>query len=219
MNVSLMSNDLIRYVGNQLAFFYPDAVPLKLLCRYIDEVLDRVEVSFSAVNNKYFNINGETYFNHLHTDQYSMFLYFLSNTLYKAGVDPELCTKLFYLNKLLHGIDVFYCVELPSIFLFSHPLGTILGRAQYSDYFIVYQNCTVGSSHDIDDYPNLGKYVSLYAGSSVLGACNIGNNCKIAAHSLIMDQNLPPNRIYIGTPNNCLIKKNKYHDRVWDPKS
>jgi serine O-acetyltransferase len=148
-----------------------------------------------------------------------MFLYFLSNTLYKNGVDLSLCEKIFYLNKVLHGIDVFYELELPDIFLFVHPVGTVLGRAQYSDYLLVYQKCTIGSSHDVGDYPILGKYLAIYEGSSILGNCLIGDNCKFAAHSLIIDQDLDSNKIYIGTPSNYITQENKYHDRIWDIKS
>ena len=56
------------------------------------------------------------------------------------GVD-EIPMALSYNNaifiSILHGIDVFFTVDLPDIFLFCHPLCTVLGRAQYSDYFLV----------------------------------------------------------------------------------
>ncbi len=60
--------------------------------------------------------------------------------------------KAYALNKALHALDAFYEVELPDVFAVQHPVGTVLGRATYSDYFICYHNCTVGANLD-NDYP------------------------------------------------------------------
>ena len=57
-------------------------------------------------------------------------------------------------------------VELPDIFLFSHPLGTILGRARYANYFLVYQHCTIGSNLD-GIYPTFGEGVAMFGGKNV----------------------------------------------------
>ena len=43
--------------------------------------------------------------------------------------------KLYALNKAMASVDLFYQVELPDIFTFDHPLGSVMGRASYSDYF------------------------------------------------------------------------------------
>jgi serine O-acetyltransferase len=149
-----------------------------------------------------------------------MFLYFLANTLYKEQADTHLCEKLFYLNKLLDGIDVYYEVELPDIFLFSHPLGTVLGRANYSNYFLVHQECTIGGAREAnagekDIYPILGEYCAIYKGAAVLGNCHVGSNCKISAHSLLIDQDLEANQIYIGTRLNHVVKENRAPDNIW----
>jgi serine O-acetyltransferase len=216
MIISLTKTELIEYVCLQVKHFFPDPHrPGPEIARLMNLTLDRVEHCFSAIHDKYFKRGKDTLFNHLNTDQYAMFLYFLANTLYRNDVDPRLCEKLFYLNKSLNGIDVFFSVDLPDIFLFVHPIGTVLGRAQYSDYFLVYQNCTIGSSHDIKDYPTLGRYVALYKGSAILGRCTVGDNCKIAADSLLMNMDLADS-IYIGSPEAFSIKPYLYHDRIWD---
>ncbi len=183
-------------------------------------MIERVEFCFSAIQSKYFRLNDQIYFNHLNSDHYSMFLYFLANTLHKNGEDIKICEKIFYLNKVLHGIDVFYDIELPDIFLFCHPLGTVLGRAKYSNYFLVYQGCTIGASRELgfnrdNEYPILGEHLGMYMGASILGKCRIGKNCKISSNSLIMDNDLPDNSIYVGTTNYHTIKTNKHIDAIW----
>lgn len=217
MILSLNKSLLAEYVRSQIDNFFPDGIQSNEVGYHMDEVLDRVRYCFSAIHDKYFKKKSQTCFNHLNTDQYAIFLYYLSNTLYKNDINPVLCEKIFYLNKVLHGLDVFYTVELPDIFVVNHPMGTVLGGAKYSNYFFIYQNCTIGSNHEVD-YPVIGEYVAVYKGASILGKCNIGNNCKISADSLIIDRDLEDNSIYIGTPINHVIKKNHHHDKIWNPK-
>ncbi len=212
--MSLPKEELTLYVARQLNNnFYDKAVDIKDISDYMDTAIQRVEYCFSKVNNKYFFDGSSSVFNHLHGDQYCMFLYYLSNTIYKKNGDINICSKLFLLNKMLHGLDAFYEVNLPDIFLVVHPLATVLGRGVYSDYFVVYQRCGIGSNHDV--YPQLGKHVTMHPGSSVLGNSSIGNNCKIAAESLIIDRSLEDNMVYIGNPKQHTLKTNYQHSSFW----
>jgi serine O-acetyltransferase len=119
-----------------------------------------------------------------------MFLYFLSNTIWREEGDLDLASKVYYLNKVLHSVDVFYEVELPDIFRFLHPIGTVLGRGTYSDYFVVYQGCTVGADPP-GTYPTIGKGVVMYPGSAIVGKCNIGHNCFVSTGTVIKGQEIP----------------------------
>ena len=114
------------------------------------------------------------------------------------GEDTSVCAKLFALNKALHGVDAFYEVELPDVFRWVHPLGTVLGRGNYSDFFLVYQRCGIGSNKDV--YPKLGKFCSMHPGSSVLGSCDVGERCELGAEALLLDSSLPEGTLYVGTP-------------------
>jgi serine O-acetyltransferase len=98
----------------------------------VPQALERLEHCFTKVNNKYFFDGDRAVFSHLHGDQYCMWLYFLANQLFRDGGEPEVCSKLFLLNKSLNACDLFYEVALPDIFLVVHPLGTVLGRGAYS---------------------------------------------------------------------------------------
>lgn len=207
MKLSLSKLELVDYLAAQIGNFFPEAASVRRdeLRRHIDTIMQRMEACFSRINNSYFCDNEDTLFNHLHADQYAMFLYLAANTIFRQGGDISLCEKIFQLNRSLHGIDAFYEINLPEIFLFVHPIGTILGRGEYSNYFMVYQNCGVGSNHDV--FPKFDEYVSLHPGASVLGDCRIGRNCKISTGSLIMDRNLVENSVYIGNTLRSEIKK------------
>ncbi|MFL5752818.1 MAG: serine acetyltransferase, partial [Bacteroidia bacterium] len=78
---SLDNGELAIYLAAQLNHFFPDRnkVVSKELEHYIDSVEKRAFNCFSAIEKKYFNESGLTRFNHLHSDQYCMYLYMLAN--------------------------------------------------------------------------------------------------------------------------------------------
>jgi serine O-acetyltransferase len=162
----------------------------------VASALHRLEYCFSNIKKKYYNEEGNIYFNHLNSDHYAMFLYFFSNTAYKIG-EITLAEKAFYLNKALHGIDIFYSVELPSIFLFVHPVGTVIGHANFSDFLMIYQNVTIGTDQGVS-YPSFGEGVIIYSGSSIIGNCVVGNNAIFSANSFIRNLNIDDNQIIVG---------------------
>tara|TARA_Y100000385_G_scaffold286438_1_gene348446 strand:- start:274 stop:927 length:654 start_codon:yes stop_codon:yes gene_type:complete len=216
MNFSINKKELLDYTLNQINNLFKDNVKYQKnkIVNSFELSLKRLEFCFSKVNNKYFFVDGEVYFNHLHGDQYSMFLYIFSNTLYQNNIYITLCEKLFLLNKMLFGIDVFYEIKLPNIFLFVHPLGTVIGRGKFNDYLVVYQGCSIGANKDV--YPTLGKHVTLHPNASILGDCKIGNNCELASNSLIIDKDLDSETCYFGNPKNSYKKKNKYINNIWN---
>ena len=93
--------------------------------------------------------------------------------------------KLYALNKAMASVDLFYQVELPDIFTFDHPLGSVMGRASYSDYFTFSQGCTVGNNRGI--YPRFGQSVFMLSDSKVIGDCEIGSNVIIGANAYVKD--------------------------------
>ena len=215
MKMSLTKDELLNYLAKQLDVFFPDGTPLDRdgLARHLPIVLERMEFCFSRIGNRYFFDGSSVLFNHLHADQYAMFLYLTSHALYRGGADVRTCDKIFHLNRLLHGIDAFYEVDLPDIFLFVHPLGTVLGRGRYADYFLVYQRCGIGSNRNI--YPTLDRFVTLRPGSSILGNCHIGENCTMAAGACILDRDLEANSVYMGNPMNHRIRGKNEKPAIW----
>lgn len=209
MILSMNKEDLAIYVSKQLYSFFPDKkVESAEISSAIFDALEKAEHCFSKINNKYFNKDNKVLFNHLNTDQYAMFLYVLSNIAWKKFQDVEIANKVYFLNKSLNGIDVFYEVNLPDIFMFVHPVGTVLGKAKYSDYFVCYQRCTVGGNLDLK-YPKIGEGVAMFAGSSLIGDCTVEKSSLISAGTLVIDTNIPSNTIACGSYPDLLFKKAK----------
>ena len=196
MKQSLSTEKLVHYVDQQLQHFFPDgnhhSDEIKSL---LANTLERLNYCFSHINRKYYQqeINGQMYtqFNHLNSDHYASFLYLLSNEAWRDDA-IILAEKLFYLNKALNGLDCFYSIKLPEIFMFVHPVGTVLGNAEYQNYFVVYQGVTVGSTLN-GKYPVFNEGCVLYEKSSVIGCCRLGKNITIAAGALVINQQIDEN--------------------------
>lgn len=206
---------------------------LNLVCRQVDnsftlseeekkqieasfvDALASCEENFAHTNNKYYTreVNGvkEAYFNPFHSVQWMIFLYYLGNNIYRTG-GGKICDKLYYLNKLMNGLDLFYAVEMPKHFGAEHPVGSVMGRASFGDNFYFYQGCTVGGTHSKDGgiyYPVIEENVRMYANSSILGKCHIGRNVQIGAGALVKNQDVPSDSIVFGQSPNIVIKTSK----------
>ena len=105
---------------------------------------------------------------------------------------------------MLNGVDWYYQVELPAVFGAEHPLGSILGKAKYSDGLFVYQGVTIGGNKG--KYPVIGRNVVLYSDAKILGNARIGNNVVISANSYIKDEDIPDNCPVFGVSPNLIIK-------------
>lgn len=194
---SLPTDALTAYVERLLTNHIPDGAHLPYdLAPFVLEALARVEHCFANIHRKYYNVSGVVEFDHLNSDHVAAFLYFLGNTVWKSTGDTIVPTKLFYLNKILHGLDLYFAVALPSVFLLVHPVGTVIGNASYGEYLVVYQNCTIGS--DAGRYPHFGEGTILYAKASVIGDCTVGDNVTFAANSFIVNTDIGSDSVVVG---------------------
>jgi serine O-acetyltransferase len=104
----------------------------------------------------------------------------------------------------LNAVDLYYEVVLPRIFYLDHPVGTVLGRAVYGDYFSFTQNCSVG--HNKGVYPVIGENVRMMPGSMILGRSRIGDNVIVSANTYIKDTDIPSCSVVFGSSPNLIIK-------------
>ena len=210
----MTAEGLSAYVARQLSTFFPDGRPIAAdaVQPYMKDALARTRVCFSGVEKKKFRDGGRVMFNYLHPDHYAMFLYLLANTVSRSDRTDPLAFRLFYLNKVLHGLDVYHDTALPEVFQFMHPLGTVLGQAKYGNFFCVYQGCSVGSDED-GVFPDIGDHVVLYAGSSVIGRSRVGNNVVIGATALVLNEHIPDNKVVLVGAGDFAIRDNPRHVR------
>jgi len=191
MDISLSKLELSSYLKNQLNNYFPDSKPIQSteIIKSLDLTLDRLENCLSKAQLNRYKKDGKPYFNHLFSDTYMLFLCYLGNTVWNETQDIVLASKIYYLNKTMHSFDCMYDNKIPEVFLIVHGVGTIMGKAEYGNYFVIYQGCTVGASHGI--YPKIGTGVSVTANSSVIGKCIIGDRATISTRTTVFQKDVP----------------------------
>ena len=200
----VIKHDPKEQLIHQLHSFYPAKGWEEVIDTVYAVVLERLDFCFSHIKNKYYHNNGETIFNSLHVAQWTMFLYTMANELSKTG-NTDLCDMIYGLEKMASSADIFYGVEMPKIWFFDHPQGSVMGRADYDDYFTFSQGCTVGNNKG--KFSVFGKHVSMLSNSKVLGECHIGDHVIFAANTYVIDKDVPSYSIVFGTAPNNTIKQ------------
>lgn len=174
--------------------------------QFLPATLERVEDCFGAIKRKYYAEAGPVAFDPWHGDHMASLLWFLANTIHMATSDTWLPTAISYMNRSMHSVDLFYNVDMPRVFLLVHPLGSVVGRGEFGNGLVVYQNVTIGAIGN--DYPTLGEGVILYPGSRVIGASKIGNNCVLAPGAQVVNQEVPCDSIVFGSSPDLEIRRN-----------
>jgi len=183
---------LLDYVAAQINQWFPDHYAGDVrpaIDRDLDSALDRLRTCLTGVR-----VWRPGEFDYLHSSQYTIFLYYLANTIWRNRQQENPCTKLFYLNKALNGFECFYDNDLPDVFFVGHSVGVVLVRAKYPRHFAVYQNCTVGRDHG--GGPTLEEGVVMYPGSAIIGPCWVRARSYLAAGAVLIGRD---------TPGDCLV--------------
>lgn len=204
--MNITDEQLYAIVLHQLKQFWLD-VNEKAIFSAIPNARQAIIENYTGLPNIRFYDGQDVAFSPYISVQWMNFLYRLSHELYIQG-SGESADQVYYLNKIMHNNDWFYAVELPTHFLCEHPLGSVLGRAKYGDYFFVYQGTTVGGNRKdgILYYPTIGRNVLLYANATVLGDTTIGNNVIVSADSYLINETIPDNCIVLGKSPNIIVK-------------
>lgn len=129
--------------------------------------------------------------------EHALMLYYLSRALADRSEDI-LATRVFLLNKALHGMDLFHAVDMPRHFLIGHTVGMVFAKAQYADWCVFHQGCTVGRI--LDDRPILQEGTILYPNSSVIGRCLVRRNTVVSAGVQLINCDTPGDCIVFNGP-------------------
>lgn len=177
---------ILRYVTQQLENFFPTFQSSGINLTAVSQAIKKTNYCISKIKG-----NTSTSFNYLNSGNYATFLYFLSRELWVVERNTEDATRVFLLNKALNGVDLFYEVEMPNIFLIGHTVGMVFAKAQYGEYLISHQGCTVG--RDGLNRPELHAGIVLYPNSAIIGKCLVRENTVIAPGVSLINHDTPGN--------------------------
>jgi serine O-acetyltransferase len=150
--------------------------------------------------------NGDVYFDHLHTDKYVTFLYFLSDTIWLEGGNISIPSKIMNLIRIISGMFLSFKCELPAHFIIFHAVGTVIGNAKYGDYLVVSQNCTINTGTRPKEVPILGKGLYLGAGAKIIGDKTVGDYVSIGVGATVYNKEIPNNSVVVNEEGKTVIR-------------
>ena len=106
------------------------------------------------------------------------------------------------LSRFVTGIEIHPGAKIGKGLVIDHGMGVVIGEtAEIGDNCTIYQGVTLGGTgKDVGKrHPTLGNNVLVGAGAKVLGPFKIGDNSKIAANAVVLEE-IPDNCTAVGIP-------------------
>ncbi len=107
------------------------------------------------------------------------------------------------------GIEIHPGAQIGKGLFIDHGNGVIIGETTIiGDNCTLYQGVTLGGTGKEQGkrHPTLGNNVMVSAGAKVLGSFKIGDNSKIGAGSVVLEE-VPPNSTVVGVPGRVVKRK------------
>jgi serine O-acetyltransferase len=102
----------------------------------------------------------------------------------------------------IFGVDIHPAARIGRGLMFDHATGIVVGEtAVIGDHCSLLHGVTLGGSgkEGGDRHPKIGDNVMIGAGAKVLGNISVGNCCRVAAGSVVL-QDVPPQSTVAGVP-------------------
>jgi serine O-acetyltransferase len=123
---------------------------------------------------------------------------------------------LSHLGRFFTGIEIHPGAKIGRRVFIDHGMGVVIGETTVvGDDVILYQGVTLGAGAEghqgaitrgVKRHPTIGKEVVIGANASVLGNVSIGDKCRIASASIVLDD-IPHDSFVVGVPGKVVIKK------------
>ena len=109
------------------------------------------------------------------------------------------------------GIEIHPGAQIGENFFIDHGNGVIIGEtAVVGNNVTLYQGVTLGGTGKEHGkrHPTVGDNVMISAGAKIIGSFRIGENSKIGAGSVVIEE-VPPNCTVVGVPGRIVRRNNQ----------
>lgn len=116
------------------------------------------------------------------------------------------------------GIEIHPGAKIGKGFFIDHGTGVVIGETTIiGDNVTLYQGVTLGGTGKEQGkrHPTIGNNVMISTGAKVLGSFTIGDNSKIGAGSVVLEE-VPPNSTVVGVPGRVVksVNPNRPQDEL-----
>lgn len=155
-----------------------------------------------------------------------VFLYPSFKAILKYRIAHKLFLKKhFFLARLISqrtarktGIEIHPGASIGKGLFIDHGHGVVIGEtAVLGDNVMLYQGVTLGGNGKEQGkrHPTVGNNVMICAGAKIIGSFTIGDNSKIGAGSVVIEE-VPPNSTVVGIPGRVVRQDNVRVNRDLD---
>ncbi|MEC9381702.1 MAG: serine O-acetyltransferase [Thermodesulfobacteriota bacterium] len=148
----------------------------------------------------------------------------LSNFLWRHGL--HLIARIISnILRTLTGVEIHPAAKIQQGFFIDHGMGVVIGETtEIGNNVTIYQGVTLGgvSIKKGKRHPTIGNNVIIGAGSKILGPLIIGDNSKIGANSVVIND-IPKNSTVVGIPGKVVSQTSSSaepdlsHNKLVDP--
>ena len=115
-----------------------------------------------------------------------------------------------HIARMLTGIEIHPGAQIGKGLFIDHGSGVIIGEtAIVGDNVTLYQGVTLGGTGKETGkrHPTIGDNVMISAGAKIIGSFTVGENSKIGAGSVVIEE-VPPNCTVVGVPGRIVKRDN-----------
>ncbi len=117
------------------------------------------------------------------------------------------------------GIEIHPGATIGHSIMIDHGMGVVIGEtAEVGNRVVIYQGVTLGGTgnHTGKRHPTVGDDVIIGSGAKVLGPITLGNEVKVGANSVVLND-IPSGATVVGIPGKIVkIKNNSYNAKIID---
>jgi serine O-acetyltransferase len=113
-----------------------------------------------------------------------------------------------HMGRFFTGIEIHPGATIGRKFFVDHGMGVVVGEtSEIGDNVTIYHGVTLGGTtwKKVKRHPTIGNNVVIGVGAKVLGPIKIGDNSKIGANSVVVNE-IPPNSIVVGIPGKVVFR-------------
>jgi len=124
-----------------------------------------------------------------------------ANFLYRHGL-RSLARFVSQWSRCWTGVEIHPGATLGRRLVIDHGMGIVIGEtAEVGDDVLIYQGVTLGGTGKDQGkrHPTIGNNVLIGSGAKVLGPFKVGDNARIAANAVVLNE-VPPDSTAVGVP-------------------
>ena len=185
-------------------------VELGELTKKIAKIKDEIVTDIKVIRERDPAASSDLEVALLYSGFHAVLAYRLSHLLYKKNM--HFAARLISQGaRFLTGIEIHPGAKIGRGLFIDHGSAVVIGEtAEIGDNCTLYQGVTLGGTgkHVGKRHPTLGNNVMVGSGAKVLGPFRVGDNSKIAANAVVLEE-IPENCTAVGIPARIVRRDNK----------